>query len=406
MKIRLGSLKIGLFAYMALWTAVALLFALQNKLNHGMPATNWPLWDMLRWSLIQWYTWAALAPTVFRLAERYPVRDTLIFHGLGRQLLISLCVTFIAMMIGAMVSTLFEPSGFDEQLRYFLQQHYAIGLLTYWMLFAIQQAVHFHAEKARRELEASQLATDLAQSRLLVLRSQLQPHFLFNTLHAIITLLEEDSASAEDMLLRLSELLRAFLEDYDGQEISLRQELVLLELYLGIQRTRFKDRLTTRIYIAPDTLDCAVPSLILQPIVENAIHHGIGKRVGADSIEIESRREGDMLYLDVRNRNSDIDNQGASTRADPLACDTRQAPSHGIGLSNTRLRLKELYGDAARVRLDITWPQGVVCRIQLPFRAFEEPTAETFGRDSRGVAANRRDAGLFNEEDDPEVPRA
>ena len=221
--------------------------------------------------------------------------------------------------------------------------------------------MHFHAEKTRREVEASRLATELAQSRLQALKSQMQPHFLFNTLHAIMTLLDEDKVSAEDMLLRLSDLLRAFLEDYDGQEISLRQELTLIELYLGIQRTRFKDRLTTQIYIAPDTLDCAVPSLILQPIVENAIRHGIGQRVGSDSIEIESRREGDTLCIDVRNRNS------------TLAAGPADSAGHGIGLSNTRLRLKELYGDAAQVRLDMIWPEGVACRIRMPFRELEEP---------------------------------
>jgi LytS/YehU family sensor histidine kinase len=221
--------------------------------------------------------------------------------------------------------------------------------------------MHFHAEKTRREIEASRLTTELAQSRLQALKSQLQPHFLFNTLHAIVTLLDEDKVSAEDMLLRLSELLRAFLEDYQGQEITLRQELTLIELYLGIQRTRFKDRLTTQIYIAPDTLDCAVPSLILQPIVENAIRHGIGQRIGADCIEIESRREGDTLCLDVRNRNSS------------LAAVPGAASGHGIGLSNTRLRLKELYGDAAQVRLDMIWPEGVACRIRMPFREIEAP---------------------------------
>jgi LytS/YehU family sensor histidine kinase len=233
-------------------------------------------------------------------------------------------------------------------------------LLTYWALFAIRQALHFHAEKTRRDIEANRLAAELAQSRLLALKSQLQPHFLFNTLHAIVTLLDEDKASAEDMLLRLSDLLRAFLADYDGQEISLRQELTLIELYLGIQRTRFKDRLTTRIYIAPETLDCAVPRLLLQPLVENAIRHGIGQRVGTDCIEIESRREGDTLCLDVRNHNSTL------TAVPP------ESAGHGIGLSNTRLRLKELYGEAAQIRLDMIWPEGVLCRIRLPYHALQE----------------------------------
>ena len=361
MNVRLGNTEISLSRYIALWTMVAMVFMVQSMVNSGPSGGNWPLLVLIRWSLIQWYTWAVLAPTVFRLAERFPVRGAQRFHGLGAQLVASLCVTFAAMVIGALVSTLFEPSGFADQLGYFLAQHFAVGMLTYWALFAIQQAMHFHAEQAQRTLEASQLATDLAQSRLVALKSQLQPHFLFNTLHAIITLLDEDKVSAEDMLLRLSELLRAFLEDYDGQEITLRQELELIELYLGIQRTRFKDRLQSRIYIAPDTLDCAVPSLLLQPIVENAVRHGIGNRVGSDTIEIESRREGDTLCIEVRNRNSTL-----STEPEPCA-------GHGIGLSNTRLRLKELYGGAADVRLDMIWPEGVVCRIRVPFRELEGP---------------------------------
>lgn len=363
MQIRLGNMQIGLFRYLGLWTAVVVVFAIQRSMNDALNGTNWAGHVYLRWSMIQWYTWAALAPLVFRLAERYPIQAPLRLRGLGMQLLASVGVTLLALVIGALVSTMFEPSSFRQQLWFFLSMHFATGLFTYWALFAIRQALHFHAEKTRREVEASQLAAELAQSRLLALKSQLQPHFLFNTLHAIVTLLDEDKASAEQMLLRLSDLLRAFLEDYDGQEISLRQELALIELYLGIQRTRFKDRLTTQIYIAPDTLGCAVPSLILQPIVENAIRHGIGNRVGSDCVEIESRREGDRLCLEVRNRNGTLES-GAT------------AQGHGIGLSNTRLRLRELYGEGADVRLDMLWPQGVACRIRLPFREVAEEQAD------------------------------
>jgi sensor histidine kinase YesM len=361
MKIQLGNTEIGLSRYLALWTMVVVVFAVQRYMNDALDGPLWSVSDYLRWSMIQWYTWAALAPLVFRLSERYPIQSPLRLRMLGMPLLASVGVTLLALVIGALVSTVFEPTSFGQQLRYYLSMHSATGLFTYWALFIIQQAMHFHAEKTRREVEASRLATELAQSRLLALKSQLQPHFLFNTLHAIMTLLDEDKVSAEDMLLRLSELLRAFLEDYDGQEISLRQELALVELYLGIQRKRFKDRLTTRIYIAPDTLDCAVPSLLLQPIVENAIRHGIGQRVGGDCIEIESRREAGTLCIDVRNRNSTL----APGPADPTG--------HGIGLSNTRLRLKELYGDAAQVRLDMIWPEGVACRIRVPFRELEGP---------------------------------
>ena len=360
MKIRLGDTEIGLSHYLGLWTAVVVVFAVQRYQQDAIEGQTWSVFVYLRWSMIQWYTWAALAPLVFRLAERYPIQAPLRLRGLGMQLPASVGVTLLALLIGAIVSTPFEPSSFAQQFDFFLSQHFAIGLLIYWALFAIRQALHYHAEKTQREVEASRLATELAQSRLQALRTQLQPHFLFNTLHAIATLLHEDALSAEDMLLRLSDLLRALLEDYDGQEIGLREELVLLDLYLGIQRTRFKDRLTTQIYIAPDTLDCAVPSLILQPLVENAIRHGIGQRIGADCIEIESRRDGERLCLEVRNRNSTLES-GAN------------AQGHGIGLSNTRLRLRELYGDAADVRLDMLWPQGVACRIRLPFREIETP---------------------------------
>ena len=360
MKIRLGPYDIRLLPYLGLWSIVVVIFAVQGFLDDAISDREvWSIVDYLRWSMIQWYTWAALAPWVFRLAERHPLQAPFRFRSLLRQAMNSLFVTAVAMLIGAFVSSWFEHTSILTQLGQFIGKHFAIGLLTYWALLAIQHFLHYQAEKTRREVEASQLATELAKSRLQVLKTQLQPHFLFNTLHAIITLLDEDTLSAEDMLLRLSELLRAFLEDYDGQEISLRRELELLDLYLGIQRHRFTDRLDTQIYVAPDTLDCAVPSLILQPIVENAIRHGIGAHAGSDRIEIESRREGNQLCLEVRNHNSSLQATGNG--------------GHGIGLSNTRLRLRELYGEGADLRLDMIFPQGVACRIRVPWREAEDP---------------------------------
>jgi hypothetical protein len=364
MKVRLGNTQIGMGRYLGLWGVVALVFAWQGYMRDDLLGHTWDFIDYMRWSAIQWYTWAALAPLVFRLGEHYPIRVPLRLGELWIPLLASLGMTGLALLIGALVSTVTEPSGLAEQWRQFVGQHAATGLLTCWALFVIQQAMQFREEKARRELEATQLESELAQSRLQVLRTQLQPHFLFNTMHAIATLLHEDVNSAEDMLLRLSDLLRAFLEECQGQEITLQQELVLLDLYLGIQRTRFKDRLDTRIYVAPDTLACAVPSLILQPIVENAIRHGIGERVGNDCIEIESRREGDSLVIEVRNRNSVLQPEGSSTEG------------HGIGLSNTRLRLSELYGSKGQVELQMLWPQGVACRLRLPYQVIDEDEPE------------------------------
>ena len=360
MKIRLLDTEIGFWRYLGLWTGVVLLFAVQGYLHDSLDGRTWSMFDYLRWSMIQWYSWAALAPLVFRLAERYPVSPPT-WANLRMQAVAACAVTSIAIIAGALVSHLFEPGTFGQQVDQFVGQHVAIGLLTYAALLTLHEAMRHYHEKTRREIEASRLATELAHSRLQVLRTQLQPHFLFNTLHAIVTLLQEDTASAEDMLLRLSELLRAFLEEQEGQEIPLQRELELLDLYLGIQRMRFKDRLSTRVYVDPGTLDCAVPALILQPIVENAIRHGIGKHVGVDCVEIESRREGDFVCLEVRNSNSLLD--GAA----------KEIGRRGIGLSNTRLRLHELYGDAAEIRLDSLWPKGVACRIRLPLRRLDLP---------------------------------
>ena len=374
MTIRLGSTEIGFGRYAGLWALVVLAFAMQGLVHDLLDGHLWPPSTYLRWAAIQWLPWAALAPWIFGLAARRPLHGQQRLRTLGRHLATSIGVTLLALLISAIVSSWFEPGDVFAQFGQFLGKHAATGMLTYWALFAIQQALQQRAENAAREVEASRLATELAQSRLRVLRTQLQPHFLFNTLHAISTLLSEDALTAEDMLLRLSELLRAFLEDYDGQEVTLRQELVLLDLYLGIQQVRFKDRLTTRIYIDPDTLDCAVPSLILQPIVENAIQHGIGERIGADCVEIESRRDGDSLVLEVRNRNSTLEAKRTGESG------------HGIGLSNTRLRLRELYGDDGDVRLDVTWPEGVACRIRLPYRRLDQGDEGGHGEDAPELA--------------------
>ena len=359
MKVRLGSTEIGLGRYLALWSTVVVVFALQSFVHDAILGSVWSIFDYLRWSAIQWYTWAALAPSVFRFAARCPIQPPLRLGSLAMHVLPGFATTALAVVIAATVSYLFEPGTLQDQLYQFMAKYVATGLLTYWALVAVQQALHFHEQKAHREVEASRLAAELAQSRLQVLKSQLQPHFLFNTLHAIVTLLDEDIPSAEDMLLRLSDLLRAFLDDYDGQEIPLRRELDLLELYLGIQRMRFKDRLTTEVSVDPAALACAVPSLVLQPIVENAIRHGIGHRVGSDRIEVVARREDRVLCIEVRNRNSTLE-------AEP------NTEGHGIGLSNTHNRLTALYGETASMRLDTIWPEGVVCRIRIPFREFAE----------------------------------
>jgi hypothetical protein len=343
--------------YMAVWTILVVLFALQWYETDAVRGFTWNAVDYIRWSMVEWYSLAFLAPGVFWLTSRFPIEPPRRLRFLPIHALASIVFTCCAIILGAVVAHLTEPGNppVSQQLSQFVSKHAATGMITYWVLVTIRQATHFYREKNRRMLQASQLRAQLAQSRLQVLKMQLHPHFLFNTLHAVSTLIREDAVVAEDMLLRLSDLLRAYLDD-DRQEVTLARELELLDLYLGIQRIRFKDRLTTRIDAGASTMRAAVPSLILQPLVENAIHHGIGRHAGSDCIEVSAHRDSDNLYLEVRNRNSSLD-------VAPEAALVR-----GVGLSNSRLRLKELYGDAGTLYIESLVPIGVICRVRIPFR--------------------------------------
>jgi sensor histidine kinase YesM len=183
---------------------------------------------------------------------------------------------------------------------------------------------------------------------------QLHPHFLFNTLHAVSTLLHRDPDAADEMLSQLSDLLRMTLENFGLQEVSLREELEFIRRYLDIQQTRFQDRLRVTIDVPPETLDARVPNQALQPIVENAIHHGLEGRTGSGTIEIRARGRAAMLQLSVRD-----DGPG-------LAATWQVAQQEGIGLSNTRARLKQLYGSLASLDLSNHPLGGTVVTLLIP----------------------------------------
>lgn len=357
MKIRLGSLEVRLSRYLALWSLVVVVFAMQGCVNDAVNARVWPPITYLRWSGVQWLTWAGLAPLVFRLGERHPLPFPLPLRALLRHVGYSIGVTLLAMAIGALVSSLFEPTGFGEQLWQFVSKHFATGVLAYWALLAVQQLLHFQAEKSRRELEATRLATELARSRLQVLKAQLQPHFLFNTLNAVSALVaERRNAEAQAMIARLGDFLRGTLAAPQVHEVPLGEEIAAAEDYLDIERARLGDRLRLRWQVGPDVLQARVPRLLLQPLLENAIRHGIAPGAGAGRLDITAMREGDRLRLEVNN-----DVSGEEGARDPDAGD-----SDGIGLRNLRERLQALYpddhafsagagGDGFRVALDLPW---------------------------------------------------
>jgi sensor histidine kinase YesM len=250
-------------------------------------------------------------------------------------------------------------SSYLETFRYFLLVNFHLALFFYWAILGVRYAIEYYQKYKERELRASQLETRLAQARLQVLKMQLHPHFLFNTLNAISELVFKDPESAEHMITNLSDLLRLSLENVGVQEVPLKQELDFLGKYVEIEQTRFHDRLRLKMNIAPETLDATVPNMILQPLVENAIRHGIGVRSSGGNIEVGAERENGMLHLFVRD-----DGRGVLNGA-------QHALKEGVGLANTRARLDHLYGVAHRFGLENSPGGGLTVDMMIPFKLVE-----------------------------------
>ena len=234
---------------------------------------------------------------------------------------------------------------------------HAWRFLSFGFLVVVSHAYDYYVLSMEREKRAAGLQAQLTEARLEALRAQLQPHFLFNTLNAVTVLVDENPAAAKETLAQLSELLRIALDGARTQEVPLRRELEMTDLYLRIQRTRYGDRLEVRNEIEPDTLGALVPSLVLQPLVENALKHGIDSLPGPGAVTVSARRRDGQLLLGV-------EDAGEGRRSPGSA-----APGMGIGLSNTGERLRGLYGDAGSVSLEpAAAGNGTKVVVKLPFR--------------------------------------
>jgi two-component system LytT family sensor kinase len=255
-------------------------------------------------------------------------------------------------------------------------------MITYWAIVGLSHALLYYRESRGRAVRAAQLEVKLAEAQLKTLHQQLQPHFLFNTLHAISTLMHRDVDAADRMLMRLSDLLRIALENLGRREVSLQAELEFLERYLQIEQTRFADRLVVRFDIQPDARDTRVPSMLLQPLVENAIKHGVARKAGVGRIDISARREGDKLRLEVRDN-------GVGLSEDALT-----ALQKGIGVSTTRARLHHLFGADYRFEFH-RLQEGLAVVVAVPWRTDDE-VASAAPADGDGTGpAEPRTSGAF-----------
>ncbi|MCC7177477.1 MAG: sensor histidine kinase [Acidobacteria bacterium] len=313
-----------------------------------------------------WYSWACLAPGIFWLSRRFPLdkqhwRVSLPMHLMGVFVATTL---HVAMSVATRVATYWTigestASWLREAQRMFFL-NFDWEMMTYWAIVGLCHALAYRHVAQARALRASQLETRLVEAQLQSLQRQLQPHFLFNTLNTISALMHRDVEAADAMIARLSDLLRISLQMVGVQEVSLKEELDFLSKYLEIEQTRFRDRLTVVFDVQPDTFDALVPNLILQPLVENAIKHGIGPRPAPGTITIRSRRVGGMLELNVQDN-------GVGLSAARLSDFNR-----GVGLSNTRARLEHLYGSLHRFEFRQPPEGGLLVLIAVPLAEVAE----------------------------------
>ena len=340
------------------WTVLGLSFASQFYISNSKAGYDVTWKQAVSFSLGDWYVFALLSIPVNALARRFRFDTGTWGKSLPVHILGSVAFSLSYMILRASLGSWQSGFSFAEAFKPLLVKTWHYNMLVYGVIVAVSQAFDYYRKYRERELHASELEKHLVQAKLQALQMQLNPHFLFNTLHSISSLMHKDVEAADRMIMRLSDLLRAALSSADTQEVSLRKELELLQLYLGIEQIRFGDRLSVQINVADEALDAQVPNLILQPLVENAIRHGIEPRARPGKIELHACRQADALSLAVCDNGKGIP-------------DTKPA-REGVGLSNTRERLRELYGEAHRFELRQGAEGGLRVEMTIPYRSENE----------------------------------
>lgn len=364
----------------AAWAIPALLSGfnswMQNRLSHEPVDWRWLLFNSLDWLL-----YAILTPLVFRLSRRFPLLGDRLGKRLGLHTAASLalCVAWAGM--GTILRWAIFPArpgaSIDAYVHGFVSWIFTtlpFGVGVYFALVGIEHSLFYFRQVREREIETVLLNAQLSEARLSALQMQLNPHFLFNSLNAITVLVrDQDTAAASRMLELLSDVLRQVLRTDSTHETTLIRELEFLGRYLAIEQVRFSDRLRIRIEIDPPVSQALVPVFVLQPLVENALRHGISSRADAGLIEITGRREGAQLVLVVRDDGVD---PGKPSDAPSIA-------EEGVGLRNTRARLKTLYGDTAVLDTGFGEHGGFISTVRLPFREEVSGDEETASPGSR-----------------------
>ncbi len=367
--------RIGWILFWGFWTAYGAVHAAPRVLvGRAEARLHWS--EALPSSLLEMYAWSLVALAAFWLSNRIVLRRdhwgrTVLLHFVA-----GVCLLIVRFWV---LVTIGVKLGLPVRLPTFsiLLDLLPFYLLFYFALVGVGYAAKFYRRFKARELEASrlevqtarlkvaaaELETRLMEAQLQALKSHIQPHFLFNTLNAIATLIRHDPDKADRMISQLADLLRTTLAHRQDQEVSVQEEIELLEPYLEIERTRFGDRLSIDIETEPETSGARIPHLILQPLVENSIRHGIAPRCGPGTVAISTARRGESLIVRVEDNGKGFDEHARENGG----------RNGGIGLTNTRARLEQLYPDTSALSIDEGPGGGTVVEIRIPFRLVSEP---------------------------------
>ena len=344
--------------FFCVWTLLGVSFALSTYLGARQDNVQLSWKRILSGYLADFYLWGMLSPLIFLLARRFELRKhfprNVLVH-LGASIVLSGFVISAASPLvwyfgypnlarNPTLAILWRNNAFSA---YYFHQ----GLTIYWTTLVVAHALYYYRGLRKGEAQTARLTAQLAQAQLQALKMQIHPHFLFNTLNSIAALLHKDVEAADRMIARLGDFLRLTLKSSDTQTVDFEQELEFLKCYLDIEHIRFQDRLTVDLDIAPNALKATVPNLILQPIVENAVRHGVARQTAHGHITIRARRERERLIMTV-------EDNGPGLKA--------QSNSSGIGISNTRARLEQFYGSDFSFQIANSTERGASVTLDVP----------------------------------------
>ena len=354
------------------WTLVSIIFAgISYAAAIGENNKEFGFISALRLNLVQFYVWAVLSPLVFRFSRRFPIE----FRPLNvRNLLLYFpaLISFAGIHQVIHLAVLWSitprwrqkyPALIDCYRAYFAFGFYIDLIIALLIVIAVHTLLYYQSFRAS-ELAQSSLKAQLAQAQLRALKMQLHPHFLFNTLHSISSLVLEDPPKANSMIARLGDFLRLTVDNSDQQLVTLKEETEFLRCYLDIEQVRFGDRLTVTFELEPQTLSAQVPHLILQPVVENAIQHAIAPRSTRGHINIEAKRLNSLLRVAI------------SDNGPGISSNANLPWKQGVGLTNVRTRLRQIYGPDFRFELMNTKGGGVTAFMEIPFEREPNPNID------------------------------